>query len=69
MKGVFNREGRRSGGNKKTKILIGDGVVGNQSLPCKENRHKDCDGYLTFFPKLKGYKCICLCHKRKDSNL
>lgn len=42
MKGVFNREGRRSGGNKKTKILIGDGAVGNQSLPCKENRHKDC---------------------------
>jgi hypothetical protein len=62
-KGVYNNQGRKSGGYPRTKILISEKKVGGQSLPCEEQRHPDCDGYLTFFPKLKGYQCQCVCHK------
>lgn len=65
MKGLYNNQGRKSGGYKKSKILVGGSKkVGGKSLPCEEGRHLDCDGYLTFFPKLKGYKCICDCHRK-----
>ena len=63
MKGTYNNQNRKSGGYPKTKITVGK-KVGGQSLPCDEKRHADCDGYLTFFPHLKGYACQCGCHKK-----
>lgn len=65
-KGVYNNQGRKSGGYRKSRIIVGDNNnVNPTSLPCEEERHLDCDGYLTFFPKLKGYKCTCACHKQE----
>jgi hypothetical protein len=31
---------------------------------CEKGEHKSCEGYLQFFPHLKGYRCNCLCHKK-----
>jgi hypothetical protein len=64
-KGVYNSQGRRGGGYKKTTITVRKNDMKPTSLPCDESRHNDCDGYLTFFPHLKGYKCLCDCHKKK----
>ena len=66
MKGTYNNQTRKSGGYKKSKILVGEvTTIKPISLPCTEARHGGCDGYLTFFPHLKGYKCLCDCHKNK----
>ena len=66
-KGVYNNQGRISGGYKKSVISTGTNSKLNPiSLPCGEGRHGGCDGYLTFFPHLKGYKCLCDCHKKKS---
>lgn len=87
MKGLYNQQGRRSGGYRKSQIKTawnenvvtcsGCGIEwaknGEQcpicykrihlSLPCKESRHQDCDGYLTFMPQKKINECTCACHK------
>lgn len=67
MKGVYNNQGRKSGGYKKTRIDVPILSTGeplyHPSLPCKENRHKDCDGYITFMPKKDINQCSCECHK------
>lgn len=31
------------------------------SIACYENRHDDCDTYVTFMPA--KYKCQCECHQ------
>lgn len=63
MKGLYNNQNRKSGGYKKSNILMSQKETLPLSLPCKELRHSDCDGYVTFMPKLKGYMCNCECHK------
>jgi len=35
------------------------------STQCKNKVHTSCDGYLEYFPHLKGYKCNCECHSVK----
>lgn len=70
--GVFNNQGRRSGGYRKLRFPIGsrsDNPIMSDgepmfypSLPCGEGRHSDCDGYITFMPKKKVNSCGCKCH-------
>lgn len=35
------------------------------STQCKNKVHTSCDGYMEYFPHLKGYKCDCECHSVK----
>lgn len=60
MQGVYNRQGRKSGGYRKSKIPVGRAGLStpNLSIQCFEDRHKSCNGYDKFF----GIKCTCRCH-------
>jgi hypothetical protein len=62
--GYFNQQARRSGGYRKSKILVGTALLEGKPivcLPCFENRHKDCDGQITFTPD----PCECTRHAIK----
>lgn len=66
MNSVYNNQGRKSGGYRKVRLDIplmsnGEPML-HPSLPCRENRHRDCDGYLTFMPKRPLNECACECH-------
>lgn len=61
MKGVYNNQGRRSGGYKKGKI-----IVGNKDLPlltwqCFEQRHEECNHVDVISGN--SIKCECKCHQ------
>jgi len=68
-RGHWNRAGRRSGGNRPTRILMPagslPGVVGETvlrgplSMPCFQGRHRDCFG--TCKPMAPD-DCGCACH-------
>lgn len=70
-KGTYNQQARRSGGYPKFKIRTGMPLMSNgepmlhASLPCKEGRHNDCDGYQTFMPKKNINRCGCACHQEE----
>ena len=66
MRGVYNSQSRKSGGYRKNRIDVpimsnGEPLL-HQSLPCKEGRHGDCDGYLTWMPHKSINQCSCSCH-------
>lgn len=43
MKGVYNNQGRRSGGYKKSKIIVGNKDVPLVTWQCFEQRHQECN--------------------------
>ncbi len=62
MTGYRNRAGRRSGGNRPTRILIGTPAHPKPmlSIQCFEGRHADCHGDCKpFLPD----RCGCSCHR------
>lgn len=67
-KGAFtNRAGRRSGGAKPVKILVGlpEKELPALSFQCFESRHGECGGGIGLWAST-GERCECKCHgKRK----
>jgi hypothetical protein len=61
MTGVWNRAGRRSGGNLPLRIGANTAQGGKiLSIQCHERRHGECSGTCRpFFP----VGCECPCHK------
>lgn len=74
MKGVFNNQGRKSGGYKKERIYMTAGKFGDDdtllSLPCFEKRCDDCNSLITYLPKGMpiSVKCACKCHSKSYEN-
>lgn len=61
-RGAFNRNARRSGGDRIARIVVGQPTKALPSLsfPCFENRHTDCFGVNV----LMGEPCECGCHRK-----
>lgn len=61
----FNRNNRRSGGERHTRIVVG-APTGQPSvaIQCFEGRHRDCTGVDTL---MGGSKCECSCHSPRPT--
>ena len=59
-KGIYNQQGRRSGGYKKANIVVGESKEFKPLLgfACFEGRHKEC--------KEDKNHCRCWCHSSYD---
>ncbi len=57
----FNRNARRSGGDRTARIIVGaKRDTPDLSIQCFEGRHVDCAGHDPLF----GHKCDCKCHTK-----
>lgn len=61
----YNRNSRRSGGDKQLRIHVGGREVPGPALAiqCFEGRHSECTGVNTLFPE----PCECPCHARVEA--
>ena len=62
MKGLYNNQGRKSGGYPKSKINVSrlSHVLYNLSIQCFEGRHQECMQEVTLFNP--SGKCECRHH-------
>lgn len=59
----WNRNSRRSGGDRRARIVVGTTSSPQPlvAIQCFEGRHKDCGGVDTL---MGGAPCECRCHAK-----
>jgi hypothetical protein len=70
MKGLYNNQSRKSGGDKRPVINVSSVIRRDKpvlSIQCFENRCKDCDGIAKLVFPIPEYKCECKCHLNQES--